>query len=344
VIGMGDSGEDRAGARLGKYALTRLLGAGGMGVVYEAEDALLQRKVAIKLLSSLSFRADAARFLREAQRAACLNHPNAVAIYEVDPRKDGPFLVMELVEGPSAEDRLRAGALPWPEATRIVAGVCRALVAAHGLGLIHQDVKPANVLCAPNGVAKLSDFGLARPTGASTTPSARHGPTAGTPYYMSPEACRGEQLDDRADLYSLGATYYALLVGKPPFTGSSPLEVMFAHCSQPVPDPRAVVPTIPENCASVVRRALAKYPAQRYRNASAMLADLEALLPEARTTSSVPAPATRRCWRWHWVAYGAVAALLLVALLVWLLTTGERAILPWNVTRFAPAERNGGAP
>jgi urea transport system substrate-binding protein len=269
------------GDRVGKYLVTGRLGRGGMGVVYEAQDTLLERRVALKLVAAAGPEAWR-RCLREARAAARLSHPNVVALYEAEQRDGLCYLVLELVPGGSAADVLRTrGAFPWPEATQAVADACRGLAAAHAAGLIHRDVKPANLMRAPDGVVKLADFGLARAaeqTGPSVASSLRAG---GTPQYMSPEQSRGEPLDARTDLYSLGATYYALLVGRPPYPGDAPLPLMYAHCSKPVPDPRAERPEVPEGCAAVVQRAMAKYPAQRYRTAADMLADLEAVLATA---------------------------------------------------------------
>lgn len=273
------SNEPHKGRMLGKYRVKGRLGQGGMGTVYEAEDSLLKRQVAIKILPrTVSSDPQALqRFLLEAQAAARLNHPNVVAIYEVDQREGAYFIVMELVRGGSAQDRLnKCGPFAWQEATRVVADACRGMVAAHAAGLIHRDIKPANIMVAVNGVVKLADFGLAKAVDQSVSGITGAGYVVGTPSFMSPEQCRCERLDDRSDLYSLGATYYALLTGKPPYEGTGPMEVMFAHCSNPIPDPRALNPAIPEGCAAIVRRALAKLPGQRFATAVEMLAALEA--------------------------------------------------------------------
>jgi serine/threonine-protein kinase len=278
---------------LGKYRLGRRLGQGGMGVVYEAEDTVLKRRVAIKVLPD-SAAADAEtmrRFVREARSAGRLNHPNVITIYEVDQRDGMYYLVMELIEGGSVQDRLQAnGTIPWQEATHILADACRGLAAAHVAGLIHRDLKPANLICTREGRVKLADFGLARPVQPSSAGITVPGAVAGTLDYMSPEQCRGEPLDGRTDIYSLGATYFALLTGRPPYPRDGSLEVMFAHCSQPIPDPCAGNPDIPRGCAAVVRRALAKYPAERYASATEMLSQLQALLPVEGITAVLPSP------------------------------------------------------
>jgi serine/threonine protein kinase len=306
----GKSSADRpppVGGRVGKYLLLRRLGRGGMGVVYEARDTLLERRVALKVVTAAEPEAWR-RCLREARAAARLNHPNVAALYEAGQDDGLCYLVMELVPGGSTQDVLSTqGALPWPEATRLVADTCRGLAAAHAAGLIHRDVKPANLMRGADGAAKLTDFGLARAAeqaGPSVLSSLRGG---GTPQYMSPEQSRGEPVDPRTDLYSLGATFYALLVGRPPYPGTAPLPLMYAHCSKPVPDPRAARPEVPEGCAAVVRRAMAKYPAQRYPSAAAMLTDLEAVLttagqpdrpPDRRTGGGDLLALLRATWLW----------------------------------------------
>lgn len=305
------------GTQLGKYRILRLLGQGGMGRVYEAEDTLLKRRVALKVLldSSAGKEQAAQRFLHEAQSIARLNHPNIVAIHEADERDGICFLVMELIQGQSAEGRLRReGPIPWREATRIITGVCQGLAAAHAAGLIHRDIKPGNIMLAGSAV-KLGDFGLAKALDPSAPALTGPGIVVGTPDYMSPEQCRSEPFDERADLYALGAAYYALLTGVPPFRGDTSFQVMLAHCSQPAPDPRQANPEVPTACSAVVQRALAKQPAERYQHAVEMQADLEALLYSPTGGRALSHAATRQ-----------TAPLLPVALPV--VTTGRRRWLP----------------
>jgi serine/threonine protein kinase len=304
--------------RLGKYQLTVRLGQGGMGVVYQARDTVLHRLVALKLLPE-SLGSDPAswgRILREAQAAARLNHPHVVALHDVGP-PETPYLVLEYVPGGSAQDRLDArGRFPWAEATRLAAQACRGLAAAHAAGLIHRDVKPANLLLGDGGV-KLADFGLAKvmnPDGSLNTPCS----VLGTPQYMSPEQCRGDAVDPRTDLYSLGAAYYALLTGRPPFDRSGPMLVLFAQCTEPLPDPRALAPDVPAGCVAVLRRATAKERADRYPSAAAMLADLEEVLAPAAAVPGPspeppPAPSRRVPW-WAWAAVLLAAAAGVAAL------------------------------
>jgi serine/threonine protein kinase len=269
------------GKKLGKYQITHRLGSGGMGVVYEAVDTLLKRHVALKLVAEeVSSRPDVwKRFLKEAQAAARLHHPNAVAIFEVDQDKEQYYIVMELVRGQTAAEYLKAnGPMPWQLATATAIQVCRALLAAHAVGLVHRDIKPGNILLAEDGQAKLADFGLAKVSSAAQAATTGSHMVVGTPHYMSPEQCRAEPVDERSDVYSLGATYYALLTGQPPYPGDFPVQLMFAHCMNPIPDPRTVDAGIPEKCSALLQVALAKEPAVRYPSAAALLAALEAIL------------------------------------------------------------------
>lgn len=278
--------------QLGKYRLIRRLGRGGMGSVYEAEDTALRRRIALKVLPPrlASNRSVVGRFLREAQAAAKLGHPNVVIVHEVGEQAGVNFIAMELIAG-SAEARIAAGPMPWQDATGIAADACRGLAAAHDAGLIHRDVKPSNILIADDGRGKLADFGLVKPTDPDATSLTAARAVVGTPHFMSPEQCRGERVTRLADIYALGATYYTLLTGRAPFPMTDPLQVMMAHCSSPPPDPRKARPDIPEACADIVRRALAKEPADRFPSADEFLDALEsALIGDAVMATPPPRP------------------------------------------------------
>src|SRR6516225_378243 len=267
-----------AGKSLGRYRILRRLGKGGMGVVYEAEDQVVPRAVALKLIAERVAGAPGIlkRFLREARAASKLHHPNLVEILDVAQNDGTHFLVMELIRGGSALGVLESeGRFPWQRASGIIADVCRGLSAAHRAGFIHRDIKPGNILLADDGRAKLADFGLVKDSNISSGSLTGSGDLIGTPHYMSPEQCKAEGLDIRSDVYSLGATYFALLTGRPPYEEENPLQVMFAHCARPIPDPRDLKPDIPETCVRVVQRALAKQRSQRYTTAAEMLADLQ---------------------------------------------------------------------
>ena len=272
--------------KLGKYLLKSKLGQGGMGVVYLAFDTRLRRDVALKVLpKAMSSNADAVkRFLREARVAARLNHPNVVAVHDVDQQRGLCFLVMELVKGHTAAELLAQGELSWTEATRLIADACRGLAAAHEAGLVHRDIKPSNIMRTHEGLVKLADFGLAKAANDSHTEVkslTQSGAILGTPHYMSPEQCRGEPVDARSDLYSLGATYFTLLTGRPPYPDPQPMQVMFSHCSKPVPDPRTLRADLPAGCSAIVMRALSKSRAERFGSAKEMLAALSTLLASA---------------------------------------------------------------
>lgn len=290
-----DSSSSNRVNRLGRYVVKGRLGQGGMGIVYEAEDTLLKRPVAVKLLpGEVSANPEALkRFLREAQSAAKLNHPNVVAIYDIGNSDGAHYIVMELVKGGSAQDFLRSrGRFSWSEATSVMIDVCRGVSAAHKAGLIHRDIKPANILRSADGTVKLGDFGLVKPVDCQATKYTQVGSVIGTPHYLSPEQGQGGRVDERSDIYSLGATYFALLTGQPPFPDKDPVQVMFAHCSRPIPDPRELCKEIPESCAAIIRKAMAKNRAERFADADSLLANLQAVVPATGTPDSVSGLAT----------------------------------------------------
>ncbi len=282
VSGLRSSPELWVGRRLGKYEITAVLGIGGMGVVLKARDPSIERDVAIKVLpAELSADENALnRFLAEAKSAGKLSHPNAVTIYEVAQEGDVHYLVMEVVSGGSAEDHLEKSK-PYPvgEATRLTVEACKGLAAAHKQGLVHRDVKPANLLLTADGEVKVADFGLAKRAENQSMMMTQAGQLVGTPYYMSPEQCEGGEVDARTDVYSLGATYYSLLTGRCPFHESgSVVQVMFAHCNSEPPDPRESRATVPTACVAIIQRAMAKKPDERYQSMDEMRVDLEAVL------------------------------------------------------------------
>jgi urea transport system substrate-binding protein len=262
-----------------------------MGVVFEAEDSLLKRKVAIKFLRPAMARSHQTleRFLREAQAASQIDHPNAVATYDVGEHEGLRFVVLELLEPRSARSFLAfEGPMFWTEATRVVADACRALGAAHATGLVHRDIKPDNILRSRKGVVKLTDFGLAKHTEADLSLT-HSGVLLGTPQYMSPEQCQSDRLDARSDIYSMGATYYALLCGKRPFADiERTTDLLVAHCFGAVPDPGDVVPELPESVREIVRRAMAKKPEARFQSADEMIAALEDALSAAPADEPPP--------------------------------------------------------
>lgn len=275
--GDGASSDPRIGQRFGKYQVTRLIGAGGMATVYEAEDTSLNRHVAIKFLPEARKEQHVAveRFINEAQVAGRLNHPNIIAIYDIGFEHEAYYIAMELLNPGSAGHYLkRRGRMHWFEAAHVVAQCCSGLSAAHQAGLIHRDIKPDNILVSPAGTVKLADFGLVKEL-FEETGLTKSGVVVGTPLYMSPEQASAQPLDARTDLYSLGAAFYALLTGSPPYTTGSVPQIMMAHVKAPIPDPRRIVPDVPEAIVHIVKRAMAKRPGERFQNADEMRQALE---------------------------------------------------------------------
>ncbi|TWU06907.1 Serine/threonine-protein kinase PknB [Symmachiella macrocystis] len=278
----------RVGTFVGKYRITKIIGSGGMGVVYAAHDSIISREVAIKFLSGKAAGDDTAlkRFVQEARAVGQLQHPNVVGLFEVDQTDGIWYLVMELVDRGTASDLLDSEkTISWQRATRIIADACRGLVAAHEKGLIHRDIKPDNIMLTADGTAKISDFGLAKIEDSAAPTLTQINQVLGTPHYMSPEQCRSSTVDARSDIYSLGATYYDLLTGAPPYAHSTDvMQIMFAQCNEPTPDPGDLANNLPPLCRGIIEQAMAKDPADRYQSAQEMLTDLQILL-ESSTDS-----------------------------------------------------------
>jgi len=293
--------------RLGPYRVLQVLGAGGMGVVYRAEDPLLQRAVALKaMLPGLAASGAAKqRFLREARAAAGLKHDHIVAIYQVGEDRGAPFLAMEFLEGESLDERLkRQGKLPLAEVLRIGREVADGLEVAHAKGLIHRDIKPANIWLeklpgdrrssGPRYRVKILDFGLARAT-ADDSHLTQSGAIIGTPAYMAPEQAQGKGVGPRSDLFSLGCVLYRMCTGQPAFRGSDSISTLVAVATEDPPPPRAIDPGLPPALSDLVMRLLAKKPEQRPASAAEVAERLDALARggAGRTTKSKPAAAVR---------------------------------------------------
>jgi serine/threonine-protein kinase len=280
--------------RLGPYEVLEEIGRGGMGVVLKAFDSRLHRLVAIKVLAPHLAADETARqrFLREARAAAAVRHEHVVTIHAVEDAGATPYLVMEYVRGRSLQERLERGGPPAvPEIIRIAAEAAAGLAAAHAQGLVHRDVKPANILLDENERVKITDFGLARavdevhldqagprPAGGVDTRLTQVGVVAGTPQFMSPEQARGGPVDHRADLFSLGSVLYTLCAGRPPFAGGTMLDVLCSVCEQAPPPLRRVNPTLPDWLAAMVEKLLAKDPAARYPSAAEVATQLNEYL------------------------------------------------------------------
>ncbi|GIG34815.1 Stk1 family PASTA domain-containing Ser/Thr kinase [Cellulomonas pakistanensis] len=283
----------------GRYEVGELIGRGGMAEVHIGHDARLGRTVAIKILRSDLARDPSfqARFRREAQAAAGLNHPSIVAVYDtgedVYTEPTGatahvPFIVMEYVEGHTVRDILRDGqAVPIEEAIEITAGVLSALEYSHHAGIVHRDIKPANVMLTPTGAVKVMDFGIARAVADSAATMTQTQAVIGTAQYLSPEQARGETVDARSDLYSAGCLLFELLTGRPPFIGDSPVAVAYQHVREIAPAPSSVASDVPEVLDRITAKALAKERDARYSSAAEFRADLEA----AARGQAVSAPA-----------------------------------------------------
>jgi eukaryotic-like serine/threonine-protein kinase len=320
------------GKKVSHYRVLDVIGGGGMGMVFKAEDLRLGRLVALKFLPE-EFAGDAValkRFEREAQTASALNHPNICTIYEIEEHEGQPFIAMELLQGDNLRDRLSASkqeTLPLPELLGISAQICDGLQAAHDKGIIHRDIKPANIFLCKSGTGKILDFGLAKLAGSDvaleraeaasttvpktsteslTTAFTRTGTAAGTAGYMSPEQVRHEELDTRSDLFSFGLVVYEMACGQRAFTGQTLVDVHEAILHQPPGPARARNPALPRSLDLVLAKALEKDRDRRYQSATAMKDDL------ARITRELH-PARR----WTRRAFAAGALLAVGALSVW---------------------------
>jgi serine/threonine protein kinase len=261
----------------GRYRLTGRLGRGGMAEVFAAEDVRLGRIVAVKLLRTdlAEDPVSKARFTREAQAVAGLNHHAVVAVYDSGEDRTAtgavPYIVMELVEGHTIRDLL-TGAEPPPvdQALLIVSGVLEALAYSHQHGIVHRDIKPANVIITTNGAVKVMDFGIARALHGAQSTMTQTGMVMGTPQYLSPEQALGQAVDHRSDLYATGCLLYELLALRPPFTGETPLSVVYQHVQDEPQVPSRISDRVPPELDGLVLRALAKQPDDRFQSAEEM--------------------------------------------------------------------------
>jgi beta-lactam-binding protein with PASTA domain/tRNA A-37 threonylcarbamoyl transferase component Bud32 len=288
----------------GRYELDGIVGRGGMAEVFRARDIRLDRIVAVKTLRDDLARDQTfqARFRREAQSAASLNHPSIVAVYDTGEDMVGPtpvpYIVMEYVDGRTLRDLLRDDRRLLPErALEITDGVLRALDYSHRNGIVHRDIKPGNVMLTRTGDVKVMDFGIARAVSDAQATMTQTAQVIGTAQYLSPEQARGERVDARSDLYSTGCLLYELLTGRPPFTGDSPVAIAYQHVREnPVP-PSRVDPEIPGWADSIVLKAMAKDPGDRYQSAGEMRNDIQRALqgmPVAAPTRLDAYQGTRR--------------------------------------------------
>lgn len=322
-----EQAEALIGTRIDHYEIEDLLGIGGMGAVYAARDTSLDRKVALKMLREVFRRpAHEERLKREARAQAKLQSPHVVGIHYIgrtsfvpDGRSQPPptadadergmlYFAMERLDGGSLEDVLTRGERLDPEtARRMMLQVARGLRAANRAGILHRDIKPSNLLRGRDGTVKIADFGLAK--GVSAEESIHDGTLVGSPYYMSPEQCEGRILDHRADLYSLGATFYHLIAGHPPFEGESIMDVVHKHLEQPPPPLDRT--EVPPKMAKILLRLLAKDPDERFEDHDALIAALKAAAPQRNPFAGFWIRGTA-------VLLDTITAGILIAILGWL--------------------------
>ncbi len=280
----------------GRYELDGIVGRGGMAEVFRARDIRLDRVVGVKTLRDDLARDQTfqARFRREAQSAASLNHPSIVAVYDTGEDMVGtlpvPYIVMEFVDGRTLRDLLKDNRRLLPErALEITDGVLRALDYSHRNGIVHRDIKPGNVMLTRSGEVKVMDFGIARAVADSQLTMTQTAQVIGTAQYLSPEQARGERVDARSDLYSTGCLLYELLTGRPPFTGDSPVAIAYQHVKEePVP-PSQIDPEVPAWADAIVLKAMRKDPADRYQSAGEMRNDIQRALSGAPLAAPLPA-------------------------------------------------------
>jgi YVTN family beta-propeller protein len=344
--------QDRIGTEIAGYRIRSMLGRGGMSVVYLATQAFPARNVALKLLApelagESGFRE---RFIRESNAAASLDHPNVIPIYGAGEADGVLWIAMRYVEGTDLAHLIRDGGPVPPDRTvRIIDQVASALDAAHEIGLVHRDVKPGNILLARSDHAYITDFGITKRRDAGTE-FTKTGDFLGSVDYAAPEQIRGEAVDARADVYSLGCVTYECLTGEPPFAREAEVAVLYAHLNDPPPRPGAVRPELPPSLDEVVRRAMAKDPAERYGSAGELAASARQALPVPSTPAppSTAAPRTKaRARRRAPMLAGAGTLAFVVAVGVALLVTrGGTTSPPGTPTphgSVTPSASTGGA-
>jgi serine/threonine protein kinase len=271
-----------AGKRLGGYHLLTRIGVGGMGEVYRAQQESLGRVVALKILSPelTSDRSFVEKFVKEARAAGKLNHPNVVHVHEVTEENGLYFFSMELIEGGSVQDLVSKGRrLDAKHAADIILQAARALEFAEKAGIVHCDIKPDNLMLTANGDVRLADLGIAKTLNEKGMAEQSDG-VFGSPHFMAPEQARGLPMDHRSDLYSLGVTFYRILLGKVPFGGKDAREIMEKQVFEEPPSPRKIDPNLPAMIYTVLAKLLKKKPAERYQTASALIKDLELVLKQ----------------------------------------------------------------
>ena len=332
------------GRTISHYKVLSEVGRGGMGVVYKAEDTKLRRTVALKFLpvDNLEGEEEKARFLREAQAAAALNHPNICTVYEIGEADGHMFIAMEFVEGESVKEKVRARPAPLDEALDITVQAAQGLQVAHEEGIVHRDIKSANLMVTHKGQVKIMDFGLAQVGDRSDL--TKTGTTLGTPSYMSPEQATAQPTDRRSDIWSLGVVFYEMLTGQLPFKGEVEAAVAYAVVNTEPEPPTALRSGLPIEIDRVLEKVLAKQREERYQHIEDLVVDLRPLHPltgstkkgrPELSTTAVPASAQR------WERLAALITLLTLAALVgWLWNQSQQR--RWGAGRGPPRDRETG--
>jgi len=300
--------------KIADYEILGTLGEGGMGIVYRARDATLDREIAIKVLRPAALAENAAeRFIREAKACSRINHPNIVTVYAAGVDGSTPYLAMELLHGENLRSIVERGPVPWKEAVEWTTGILDALARLHAEGIVHRDLKPENIIVTDGGTAKLMDFGIAHISAGGTL--TMDGATLGTAHYMSPEQVQGKKIDARSDLFSIGSLFHELITGEVAFPGEHPLAAMYAITSE---SPKALAETVaglPEGLQDALNRALEKNPEMRYPDAGSFR---DALFAIARPTgpngeTHMAAPRSRKLFAGLAIASALVVAAVVIA-------------------------------
>ena len=271
-----DEPDPLIGQTMGEFRILELLGAGGMGRVYLAEQAGLERQVAVKVLPQqlLQDKSVIERFEREAKLAAKLTHPNIAQIHTIGSERGVHYVAMELISGGDVAGVIkRKERIAVDEAAELMKQALMGIGSAHGAGIVHRDIKPQNLMLTEHGMLKVMDFGLARALAADSSLTAS-GTVLGTPLYMSPEQANSQPVDERTDIYALGATFYHMVCGQPPFAGDTPISVMYKHVNEPLTSPKEIDPDLPDELSNVITKMMAKKPEDRYQRCEDALADL----------------------------------------------------------------------